>query len=320
MNKILKRIIGLYCFSFTLHAATQTSISYSPGLGSPITTATADTLDKGQIGISQRAEYYPSIPLSSTELLQHPLAESQKSTFTNYLQGFYGLEDNITIGISIPYVVNSSISAVNFDAETNIKNIIQLGSPSGIGDTNIFSLWQFLNGNKAFASLALLYGINAPTGKTTVRDNYGVLFSASDQPGSGAWTPFAGIIISKQFKKFSLSANLLYTQSTEGSQETTQGSIFDYNFAAVIEMYTKKKLHVDGIIELTGEYAEKDNIAGLSDPNSGGNSIFLLPGLRVNMNTNFSCYFGVNVPLVQNYYGTQVKSAYGLTGGIDFTI
>ncbi|WP_454783246.1 transporter [Legionella sp. WA2022007384] len=323
MNKILKRVIGLYCCSLTLYAATfpQKSISYSTGIGSPITTATADTMDKGQVGISYRVEYYPSIPLSNTVLLQHPLAENQKYNLTNYILAFYGLEENITIGASLPYVINSSISAVAINEETNIKSIIQLGNSSGIGDTNVFSLWRLLDEEKHPASLALLSGINTPTGKTTVRDNYGVLFSAADQPGSGAWTPFAGIIISKQFKKLSLSSNLIYTQSTEGTQQTTLGSLWDYNFGTVIELYKseQKKLHIDGIIEINGEYAAKDNIEGLIDPNSGGNSIFLLPGLRINLGANISCYLGVNIPVIQYFYGTQVKSAYGLTGGIDFS-
>ncbi|MCE0723246.1 hypothetical protein [Legionella resiliens] len=324
MKIILKRIICLYCcFFLNLYAATfpQKSINYSVGLGSPITTSTADTMAKGEIGISLRTEYYPNALLSDQVLLEHPLAENQKSALTNYLSIFYGFGSNLTIGGSLPYVFNASISAANFDEETQVGSVINLGNDYGLGDANFFSLWRLVEENKHPVSLGLLSGINAPTGKTTVRDNNGILFSASDQPGSGAWIPFAGIIISKQFKRFSLSSNLIYTQSTEGAQETTLGSVFDYNFATVLELYQDEqtKLHIDGIMELNGEYIAKDNIAGLTDQNSGGHSIFLLPGLRVNMHV-ISCYLGVNVPLLQSYYGTQVKSKYGLTGGIDISI
>ncbi|MGM9452328.1 hypothetical protein ACTAZI_03230 [Legionella bozemanae] len=324
MKIILKRVICLYCcFFLNLYAATfpQKSISYSVGLGSPITTSTADTLDKGEIGISQRVEYYPNSLLSDQVLLEHPLAENQKSALTNYLTVFYGLGNNITIGASLPYVFNSSFAAASFDEETHVGNVTPLGNSYGLGDANFFSLWRLVEETKHPVSLALLSGINAPTGKTTARDNNGILFSASDQPGSGAWTPFAGIIISKQYKKFSLSSNLIYTQSTEGTQETTLGSVFDYNFATVLAFYKNEhtQFQIDGIMELNGEYVAKDNIAGLTDQNSGGHSIFLLPGLRVNMNI-ISCYLGVNIPIMQNYYGTQVKSKYGLTGGIDISI
>lgn len=325
MKLILKQAMCLYFCSFlNLYAATshQKSISYSIGLGAPITTSTADTMDKGDIGLSQRIEYYPSTPLSDIVLLQHPLAESQKAALTNYLMIFYGLTDNITIGSSLPYTFNSSISAANFNDETGVGSITNLGNVYGVSDTDFFSMWRLFEETKYPASLALLSGISTPTGKTTVRDSNGALFSASDQPGSGTWTPFAGIIVSKQLGRFSLSSNLIYTQSTEGAQKTTLGSVFDYYFATVLVLYKNERtqFQIDGVIEFNGEYAAKDNIDGLIDLNSGGNSIYLLPGLRINMNTAISSYLGVNVPLVQNYYGTQVKNKYGITGGIDISL
>ncbi|OEH48879.1 hypothetical protein lpari_00126 [Legionella parisiensis] len=281
MKIILKRIICLYCcFFLNLYAATfpQKSISYSIGLGTPITTSTADTLDKDEIGISHRAEYYPNTLLSDQALLEHPSAENQKFALTNYLSVYYGLRNNITIGASLPYVLNSSFTAASFDEETQVGHITLLGNSYGLSDTNFFSLWRLVDETKHPVSLALISGVNAPTGKTTTRDNNGILFSASDQPGSGAWTPFAGIIISKQFKRFSLSSNLIYTQSTQGTQETTLGSVLDYNFAAVLELNEQSKFHIDGIIEFNGEYIAKDDIAGVTDQNSGGHSIFYYPG------------------------------------------
>lgn len=322
--KIIKQVIYLYCFVFNLYAATfpQKTITYSVGIGQPIVTSTAETLEKGEIGISQRAEYYSNIPLSDAALLQHPLAESLNASLYGYLLISYGLLNNLSIGASLPYVDNISFAAAGFHEITHVESALNLGSAHGLGDINIFALSQFLDEDNYFISLSLISGVNAPTGKTTARDNRGTLFSASDQPGSGAWIPFAGIIISKQFNNFSLSSNIIYTQGMEGIQHTTLGSVFDYNFATVLELYRNEQLKwdIDGILELNGEYVTKDNIAGMLDPNSGGNSISLLPGIRVNIHTNYSSYLGINIPIVQNIYGTQVKNQYGITGGIDISI
>ncbi|WP_115710774.1 hypothetical protein [Legionella sainthelensi] len=322
---LIKRVICLYCcLLFNLNAATlhQKTITYSVGIGQPIVTSTADTLEKGEIGISQRVEYYSNIPLSDSVLLQHPLAENLNANLYGYLLISYGLLTHLTIGASLPYVDNISFAAAGFNEATQVESTLNLGSAYGLGDTNIFALSQFLEEESYFISLSLISGVNAPTGKTTARDSTGTLFSASDQPGSGAWTPFAGVIISKQFNKFSLSSNLIYTQGMEGIQHTTLGSVFDYNFATVLELYRNEplKLDIDGIIELDGEYIAKDNISGALDPNSGGNSIFLLPGIRVNLHSNYSGYLGINIPIVQNLHGTQVKNQYGITGGIDISI
>jgi hypothetical protein len=235
---------------------------------------------------------------------------------------FYGLTDDITIGASLPYVLNASISAPDFDEESMLGRINHLGNSYGISDANLFSMWRLLNEDKYPFSLALLSGINAPTGKTTVRDNQGALFSAADQPGSGAWTPFAGLIVSKEFGKFGLSSNIVYTQGVEGKQNTTLGSIFDYNFATVYKLYDNQvsEINIYGIMELNGEYVAKDNIDGIVDQNSGGTNLFLLPGFRVNWRNFISCYLGVNIPLSQNYNGAQANSAYGITSGIDIDI
>ncbi|CAM3404321.1 hypothetical protein [Legionella longbeachae] len=322
---IIKRVICLYCcVFFSLHAATlhQKTINYSVGIGQPIVTSTADALEKGAIGISQRVEYYPNIPLSDAVLLQHPFAENLNASIYGSLLISYGLLNNLSIGASLVYVDNISFAAAGFNETTQVESVLNLGGAYGLGDTNIFALLQFLKEDNYFISLSLISGVNSPTGKTTARDNTGTLFSASDQPGSGAWTPFAGLIISRQFNNFSLSSNLIYTQGIEGIQHTTLGSIFDYNFATVLELYRNEslKLDIDGILELNGEYITKDNIAGTMDPNSGGNTIFLLPGIRVNTHTNYSAYLGINIPIIQNLYGTQVKNQYGITGGIDISI
>jgi hypothetical protein len=228
MKIFLRRLIGLYCcLSLNSYAATfpQKSISYSVGLGTPITTSTAEPLDKGKVSFGERNEYVSNRPISDNLLLQNPFAESQKSALTNFLMIFYGLTNNLTIGVSQQYAFNTGIAAPRFNEVTNMDFISNLGSANGLGDTNLFSMWLLHKEDKRSISLSILAGLNAPTGKTNVRDNNGALFSATDQPGTGAWTPLTGIIISKNYKKFSLSANLIYTQSTEGTQKTTLGLI-----------------------------------------------------------------------------------------------
>lgn len=323
-KKSILQCFFLYCCALNLDAAPvhQDSISYSAELGGPISTTTADTLAKGELGFSQRIEYYPFTPLSNLELVQNPLAESQNANVIDYFMMFYGLTDNITIGASLPLVFHSSLSGVRFNENKPVGGVSSLGTIFGVGDTNFFSMWRFLEETQYPISLAFLSGINVPTGKTTAREKNGALFAAANQPGSGAWNPLAGIIVSRKFKKFSLSSNLIYNQGTEGTQNTTLGSTLSYNFATVLELYNKESSNyqIYSILELNGDCTAKDIIAGVLDNNSGGHSVFLLPGLRINIHEALSFYLGVNVPLLQNFFGTQVKSQYGLTGGIDINV
>ncbi|MBL7481538.1 hypothetical protein IZU94_16370 [Legionella sp. 27fs60] len=299
----------------------QPTINYSTGLGTPITTATTDTSDKGGWGVSQRAEYFSYKPFSDLELMQNPEAESQNAYFINYLMINYGLTNNITVGAILPYVYSSNLRAASLDESSMVS---QLGNISGVSDTNLFSVWKLVEEDKSPISMALLTGINAPTGKTSVLDNEGVFFAASDQPGSGAWSPFAGLIFTKKWDRFLLSSNLIYTQYTEGSQNTTLGSIVNYNFAAVIDLYDNpnknKPFQLDGILEINGEYNYDTIIDGISEPNSSSSSIFLTPGLRANFGSAVSIYFGANLPLMEYYHGISAKTNYSFIGGVDISL
>jgi hypothetical protein len=324
MKKIARLVLSLTCcYSIILNAApTQKSINYSIGLGSPITTSTTDPMDKGGLGISQRAEYYPSKPFSDLELSRQPGSESQNLSIINYFMLNYGLGENITIGTSLPYIYTSGIRTASLSEELETLSISNLGNISAVGDSSIYSLWRVFDEDQYPFSMALLAGINTPNGKSSERDREGELFAAADQAGSGSWAPFGGMIFTKKWDKVLISTNLIYTQSTEGAQQTQLSSLLNVNVGTVFQLYEESstKLQLDGILELNGEYATQSTIAGIIDPDSGGSSLFFLPGFRLNINPSVSLYLGGNIPIFEHYNGMQVKYKWGAIGGVDFSI
>lgn len=271
--------------------------------------------------ISARSEYSPSYPFSDLELLLHPEAQSQKTILINYLSLSYGLDDNLTVGVNVPYSDARGIRGLEIDDDPLIPPFISGVNSSGMSDTSFFSLWNIYNEDDKHAiSMAVLAGLNTPTGVTSRKNHEGELLATENQPGTGAWVPFGGLIVTKNWSNSSLSGNLIYTQSTEGSQKSTLGSIFDYNFAYVYELYINEKNHIqfDTILEFNGEYVSKNRRLGISDPSSGGNSIFILPGWRLNIHKDISLYAGVGIPVLQDYYGIQVKTKYNAIAGVDF--
>lgn len=324
MKKIALLVLCLTCgYSIILNAVpSQKSINYSSGIGSPITTAIADPMDKGGWGVSQRAEYYPSKPFSDFELSQQPGSESLNFSLINYFILNYGLGENLTIGASLPYLYTSRIRTATLNEELDTLNISNLGNISAISDTTLFSLWRAFDESQHPFSMAFLAGINTPTGKSSERDREGELFAAADQPGSGSWTPFGAMIVTKKWEKVLISTNLIYTQSTEGAQQTKLSSFFDVYIGAVFELYEERssRIHLDGILELNGEYATPSTIAGIIDPDSGGSSLFFIPGFRLNINSSVSLYLGGSIPILEHYNGMQVNSKWGAIGGIDFSI
>ncbi|WED43643.1 hypothetical protein [Legionella cardiaca] len=327
MKKLFWILTTLYCGSTNiLYAATSQHgvINYSMGLGAPIVTSTTDTLDKGSWSGNQRTEYYRFNTLSDATLLEFPLAESQKSLLINYFMLGYGLTNDFTVSVNLPVQRTYNLRAVNEIDDDDSFVVADLGNISGLSDATVFGLWRTAKGDsKRFPlSMALLFGINMPTGKTTAKTKDGELFSASDQPGTGAWVPVGGIIFSKKWHDLTLSSNFIYTQMTKGTQDTILGSYFDYNFALdypLFEHEGKHNYNFEGILEIAGEYVAKDKIHSIKDPNSGGNSIYLNPGFRANIEDNISCYLSIGIPVSERLNGTQVTSKYAIYTGIDLS-
>jgi hypothetical protein len=313
-------VIGFLCYLPQLHAIARVqNVDNESGVGSPINTFTTDTMDKGSWGVSERADYYNNRTFSYLKMLADPVAEGQSGYFVNYLMINYGLTDNLTIGGTLPY---SSIRNLQISNGENSPLVTHLGNSSGVTNANMYALWRLVDYDTHPLALALLLGVNTPTGANKIQDNTGALFPTSYQPATGAWAPMAGVVFSKYWKKIEISSNMLYIQNTLGTQNTILGSLFDYNFALVYELYTSKKtdFNINGVLELNGEYAGKNKTNGIKDPYSGGNSIFLLPGLRANVNDTISLYSAVTIPLNESYNGSQVKTYYGVITGIDISL
>ena len=329
-NKHLKKILVLVLCGFfyikTTYAIPETAIiNFFSGPGVPITTINANIQDKGSSSFSQRTEYYQLHPLSDDSLLSNLNLESQKQYLYNFFITTYGLTNNLMLGTGMSYLNTYQTKAAIPIDEANNLGVKKLGNISGYADQTFFGIWQLSDKTKNNKKLqtSILFGFSAPTGKTNVKMNTGDIFSASDQPGSGSWSPFAGIIFSRNFNRFSFSNNLIYTQATKGSQDTILSNYLNYFFAGTYELIEEKSIKgvsysIDGILELLGEYASNNKVAGIIDPNTGYNTISLSPGIRINFAKTTSCYININLPMAEFNYGTQASSNFNIFAGVDF--
>jgi hypothetical protein len=329
--KCIKKITFVLAFYLYISSAEalsdhENAVNLSSAFGSPISTLTTETQDKGSWFLGQRSVYYRGEALSDAKLVSSLGCENQTNYLLNYLILSYGVTEDLYVGASLSVQNTSSIRAAVSMNETLPLVASNIGDISGINDTYAYAVWRVSKSNNVFkTSAAVTGGIGVPTGKTNVKMNTGQLFSASDQPGSGAFSPFGGIALSKSCGKVTLSTDFLVTLYTEGSQKTTSGNIYNYDIAAVYNFlqnkHTKKGLsyNLSGILELNGEYANKTDINGMQVPDSGGNTIYLSPGLRTDIGGLASVYLSYAIPITQTVFPTTAKSLYNIISGISFS-
>ena len=152
----------------------------------------------------------------------------------------------------------------------------------------------------ASLGLSSIIGIKLPTGDET-RD---------PALGTGSVDIFGGLTIGYESRRWYAFGDLRYRINTEANN-TRNGNTLYYNVVfgvrPFLTEYTQPDLVL--IVEFNGEYAEKDKVSGAKDPNSGGNTISISPGMLLSYR-NVMLKAGVKIPVSQELNGTQLGTDY----------
>ncbi len=283
--------------------------------GGPIRTISAETLPKRKAAFSFQAEYFDFQSFSDRELLGFAAAgfdvHSTESVLHLALLASYGVTEDLTLSLKLPYVRIEGIKESHADEPGEVH---RHGNSDGIGDLSLFGQYRFLNSMDYQGSLLL--GVKMPTGLTTAKDIDGTRFETEFQPGSGSWDPSIGVAFQKSMDRISFYSSLLYSFATDGAQATNLGDGFSYNAAAAYRLYSGD-FACDLILEINGEFKQKQEIVGVSDPNSGGNLLMIAPGVRVRWN-RLSAFVSPGFPVVQDLNGIQNDLSFAVLTGLNY--
>lgn len=302
-------LIGLFIPAYILFF-TSIGLAHHPGveaglgISGPLRTIAASTPPQGRFALSAQMEMIDLDGFSDAELTAFSFGgsdvHSADSIWHFFLTGSYGVTDDFTIGLKLPYIHIENIRESHADepGEVHVH-----GDSKGFGDLSLFGQYRFWNRDGIEA--AVILGVEMPTGRTSARDLEGVRFETEFQPGSGSWDPFLGLAAQKSFGKVAVAANVLYLLATEGSQDTDLGDSFTYNVAAGYSLYNKGDFSLSLVAELNGETKAKQEIRSIKDPNSGGTMLLLSPGARLFWKERLSGFVSVGFPIVEDLNGIQ---------------
>ncbi len=231
----LLAIILIFSFCISKAKAHHNPTFGFAGTAGPILTNPASTIPKGHWGVGIRTEYVNFNELSTGALKYF----AKKKEFIHSGQYFlspsigaaYGLTDNFTVALRLPYSVQGNITD-GLLSKTGMPYLSRLGSSDGLGDITLFAQYRFLNlKDKAFEA-ALLSGITIPSGLAHVKDKLGDRFGADHQPSKRAFEPLVGLSITKRFgHRLSFDTNYLFTKAVKGIQNFYPGDLHNYNLA-----------------------------------------------------------------------------------------
>ncbi len=312
--------------------ADHPSIGFGPGVAGPIVTVSADTLPAGHWTAGVRVEHGEFEALSDDKLkrlaAQGEDVHSVDAMTSIFVGGAYGVTDRLTVGAHIPYVVRENIREGH--EEDGEPEVHDHGDSTGIGDVTVLGQYRFAGGSGGKWAAAAVLGVKAPTGETDEEDSDGQRFETEHQPGSGSWDTLFGLAANAHWELLSADASVLYTLATEGSQQTDLGDLLSYNLALSHRLERvmhdhpagahqggqHEHLALDLVLELNGEWRQKQSIDGESDDNSGGHTLFLSPGARLTVNETVAGFLSVGFPIAQDLEGHQHRTDFRVILGV----
>jgi hypothetical protein len=336
--------------AFAHHPSGSSSTS---GAG-PIATISATTLDQGQSVAGIVFEMVKISPFSDTQLKslagQHIHAHSLDAILAPSLVFAYGLTSDLTISARLPYIVRQNIREGAHSHGPGGDQVDARGDADGIGDLTLLGQHRFFNNQRSQTEAALLLGVKVPTGRTDIADASGERFEAEFQPGSGSWDGLFGLAFTQRFGAWSFDTSVLYQLATTGTQATDLGDRLLYNAAVSHRLFggvfapsgrmnaglpqpmyhggpgkgARHHRHeeapvargpaLDLVLELNGEWHDYERIAGVKEGNSGGNVVYVSPGVRLSMDT-WSGFVSFGVPVVNAVNGVQAEPSWRLLTG-----
>jgi len=190
---------------------------------------------------------------------------------------------------------------------------------TGIGDARLFGRYtvfkeNFPGGNFRVAPFA---GLELPTGDDDDSDSLGRL-PAPLQLGSGSWDPFGGVVVTYQVLDYQIDSQISY-------QVNTAANNFDFGDVARFDASFQYRLwpreleggvpgFFYGVAESNLIYRGKNEIGGRDDPNSGGLTWFLAPGLQY-VTKRWILEAIVQLPVLQDLGGTALEDDFTARAG-----
>lgn len=191
---------------------------------------------------------------------------------------------------------------------------------AGLGDLVLFGRYTVFEDNAPGRTLraAPFLGVELPTGKDDEMDEFGRL-PPTLQLGSGSTDIFAGIVATYQTLDFQIDAQASYRDNREA------GGVEFGNVTELAASFQYRLLPRDfsgggvpdflyGVLETNWVSQDKTRIAGIEDPDTGGATLFLTPGLQY-VTRKWIFEAAVQLPIVQNLNGDALENEFTLRAG-----
>ncbi len=232
---------------------------------------------------------------------------------TQQFSFFYALSDRFSLKAIVP-VPRRHSEELTRDGQLAVGNQFGLGDVTLLGRSKVLVDHDF----ESTYIISAQGGIKLPTGSTNGTDNLGGLLDAHMQLGTGSTDYLVGVSGFAANGRFALILNLLGSVTGKGSNGHQFGDLLNYDafvrYRAWPDDYESPQIFAT--LGFSGELRGHEIQNGVIDPNSGGNVVYLSPGIQAFMSPSLTLEFMYEEPIVHHLYGQQLGEDYRLVSGL----
>ncbi|MBI4525980.1 MAG: transporter [Deltaproteobacteria bacterium] len=219
----------------------------------------------------------------------------------------YNLATDAVVNVVVPYVIKEfkSPDKRRLDAR-------------GVGDISLFGKYRLYREDvpRGSTQFSLIGGLELPTGDTTQRKD-GVKLPPPLQLGSGGVDPLLGLAASwiSAFHALEGGVQFKYNSRHDGFRF---GTVTNYDLAYAYQLYPKwpiENAQLGLLLEFNGEHRERNILGGNKASASGGDTIFLSPGIQYIFLDNALVETSFQVPVLDRVNGKQLHQDYRVLFG-----
>jgi len=232
----------------------------------------------------------------------------------------YALTDDWILGFSQPFVDRQHIHIVTPNTATAKTLINPL---LGFGDLSLRTHYNFFHGDNG-GQLGVAFGIKLATGDDTIPDQEGIRNDSTLQPGSGSinysFTIDASLPLGDNWRGF---GDLTYRLRGVNSFHYSYGN--DTLASLGLGWHVSPDIGMSNSVDLTLQVnfrhapSDKGLITPIlvgQRPSTGGNFLYLTPGIRLQHSDGIAVYVFVQLPVYQYVNDQQLTSRYSIRMGL----
>lgn len=277
------------------------------GPGSPIETNSPVTLPDGGFFTGLRVE---EVGWKRYSLNQDGSPKDDNATHHTYINAnfSFGFTPALTGTLVIPYYIKRQETVGDNAGLSDVKLQLTYGfhyDPAGgfSRNTDKDSVMAFET-SRGRTWLAVSAMMSLPTGDHNKRRPGETDPDTGMQPGFGAPCYTLGVFAARMFGPVTMNGELgadIFTNREDSSGNTMRyGSELRANLAGVYELYGNENRFLsklDGILELNFLHLDHDKANGVNDEGSGGDILYLTPGMRFSFPRLQNANLGIAVKL-----------------------